>query len=129
MVRMMASTALHLLANAVGLLLARIFLTGFTFDIPSFVIAVILFSAIGVVTGPLLLKLSMKNVPALQGGVALVTTFVALWLTNLILPGFDVGGVKNLLLGTFIVWLGALIAGVFLPMFLFKKYLEEKRSN
>ena len=63
-----------------------------------------------------------------MGGVALVTTFVGLWLTNMFVDGMTVGGLTNLLLGTLIVWLGALIAGILLPVYVFKSLREERKS-
>lgn len=94
----------------------------------SFVSTVVLFSVIEVFVSPLLTKVSVKNMPALSGGVALVTTFVGLWVTSFWLSGFEIGGLRNLFLATFIVWLGALLAGVILPMFLFKKYRDNKKA-
>jgi hypothetical protein len=103
-------------------------LPGFVIDFTSFVSTAVLFTLIEVFLSPLLTKISIKNMPTLAGGVALVTTFVGLLGTSYLLPGFTIGGIRNLLLSTFIVWLGALLAGVFLPMFMFKKYLENRKS-
>lgn len=126
MVRTLITAALYLLANAVGLFLAMLILPDFKIDVTSFISTVVLFTLVEVFISPLLTKVSIKNMPALAGGVALVTTFVGLWATSYFLAGFTIGGMRNLFLATFIVWLGALIAGVILPMFLFKKYLESK---
>ena len=128
MMRTLISAGLYLLANSVGLLLAMALLPGFRIDVPSFITAVLLFTVIEVVASPLLTKMSLKNLPALSGGVALVTTCLGLVLTSHFLDGMDIGGLKNLLLATLIVWLGALLAGVFLPMVLFKKYLQNRRA-
>lgn len=103
-------------------------LPGFKIDVTSFISTVALFTLIEIFVSPLLTKLSIRNIPTLAGGVALVTTFAGLWATSYFLPGFSIGGVRNLLLATFIVWLGALLAGIILPMFLFKKYLENRNS-
>jgi len=129
MMRFLVSTAAHLVGNAVGLLLASILLDGFTIQPLALVIVVVIFTAIEVVASPLITKISMKNMPQLMGGVALVTTFVGLWLTDLIVEGFDVGGVTNWLLGTLIVWLGALIAGVLLPIYVFKSLREDHKKG
>ncbi|MCA0870598.1 phage holin family protein [Seohaeicola saemankumensis] len=129
MMRFLMSTAAHLVGNAVGLLLASILLDGFSIQPLALVIVVVIFTAIEVVASPLITKISMKNMPQLMGGVALVTTFVGLWLTDLIVEGFDVGGVTNWLLGTLIVWLGALIAGVLLPIYVFKSLREDHKKG
>ncbi len=42
----------------------------------AFVVAVLIFTVVEVVADPLLTKIALTSVPALRGGVALVTTFV-----------------------------------------------------
>lgn len=127
MTRMLAVAALALLANAFGLLLAIVLLDGFSIDVTAFITAVLLFTVAAVVAEPILTRVSQKNLPALAGGVALVTTFVGLFITSLLLEGMDIGGMTNLFLATFIVWLGALIAGLILPKFLLTKYLQSNK--
>jgi hypothetical protein len=128
MTRMLATAALSLLANAIGLVLAILLLSGFSIDVTAFITAVVLFTLAAVIAEPILTKISQKNLPAMAGGVALVTTFVGLFLTSILLDGMNTGGMTNLFLATFIVWLGALIAGIFLSKFLLKKYLQSNKS-
>ncbi|WP_235913105.1 phage holin family protein [Oceanomicrobium pacificus] len=124
---MLVSALMFTLGNAVGLLLAVWFLPEFTIDPVSFVVAVLLFTVIEVIASPLLTKMSLKNVPAMQGGVALVTTFVGLGITGAVLAGMEIGGITTWLAATLLVWLGALVAHLVLPMFMFKKVMEERR--
>jgi len=128
MTRMLAVAALALMSNAVGLLLAVLFVTGFSIDLTAFITAVVLFTLAAVIAEPLLTKLSKENLPALTGGVALVTTFVGLFLTSLIVDGMQTGGMVNLFLATLVVWVGALIAGIVLSKFLLAKYLQRGKS-
>lgn len=129
MLRFLAQTALNLLANAVGLLVASLVVPGFTMRPIGFVIAVAIFTALQIVLGPLMLSLSIKYLPALRGGVALVTTFVSLLLTNWLSDGLNIDGITAWLLGTFVVWLAVLLAAVVLPLFLFKEILSEARQR
>ncbi len=128
MVRMFWSAIAALVGNAIGLFLATVLLDGFSVAPLAFVIAVVVFTVIYMIASPLITSLSQKNMPSLMGGVALVTTFVGLWLTNMFVDGMTVGGLTNLLLGTLIVWLGALIAGILLPVYVFKSLREERKS-
>lgn len=128
MTRMLATAALSLMANAIGLLLAMILIDGFSIDLTAFVLAVVLFTIAAVVADPLLTRISQQNLPALAGGVALVTTFVGLFLTSLLVEGMTTGGMVNLFLATFVVWLGALIAGIVLARFLLAKYLKPNKT-
>ena len=125
MVRFLISTAIYLAANAIGLLIAVVLLPGFTVGPMSFVLAVLVFSAIQTVAGPLITKISLKNLPQLMGGIALVTIFLGLWLTDIIMPGMSIGGISNWLAATLLVWLGSLLAGILLPMYLLKEAVEK----
>ena len=82
MIRLLASIALEILANAVGLLVAAWLLDGFSMDTTAFVVAVLIFSVVKFVLDPLILKMSIRYVPALRGGIALVTTLVSLIITS-----------------------------------------------
>lgn len=130
MVRTLISAAIYVLANAVGLLVASLLLgENFSFTAKGFIFATLLLSLVNVVAGPLIEKMSEKNVPALKGGVALVTTFVGLWITNLFVGGMTISGASTWLLGTILVWAGALIATIVLPIFLVKKAVKDHREG
>ncbi len=124
--RIMSILAL-LAGNAVGLLLATALLSGFSIRPLSLIIVVVVFTLVQVVAEPLITRIGEKNVPALKGGVALVVTFVGLLITDLITSGLTVGGISNLLAATLLVWLGALIAGIVLPIYVFKELRENKK--
>jgi hypothetical protein len=120
---------LTLLANAVGLFAASIIINGFEISGLAFISAVLIFTAVEVVAGPLITKIALKNAPALLGGIALVTTFVGLFITNLFSDGISFDGISSWVLATLIVWLFALLASLVLPLFIFKKTLTKARSD
>ncbi|MFV0514947.1 MAG: phage holin family protein [Jhaorihella sp.] len=128
MMRFLISTAAHLVGNAAGLLLAAALLNGFTIAPLALLIVVVVFTAVEVVASPLITKVSLRKMPSLMGGVALVTTFVGLWVTEIFVDGFQIGGLSNWLAATLLVWLGALIAGVLLPIYVFKSLREERKG-
>lgn len=115
------SALLFMLSNAAGLLLAGMVLPGFSIGIFALVFATILFSLFEVILGPLIVKLARKRLPAIEGGIALVITFVGLFFTSILIHDMHLGGLINWLLASLIVWLGALLAGMILPRFLFTK--------
>ena len=121
MVRALISFGIHLLANALGLLVAAWVLTDMTIDSVAFVIAVLIFTVVEVILDPLFTKMAMKNVPALRGGTALVTTLVGLIITVLLSDGLSITGLDTWIFATLIVWLAALLAGLILPVILVKK--------
>ncbi|WP_424831712.1 hypothetical protein [Ruegeria sp.] len=121
-------SALALLAgNAIGLLLAMLLLSGFAIRPLSFIVVVIVFTVVQVVAEPLILKLGEKKAPALKGGIALIVTFVGLLVTDLITAGLTIGGISNLLAATLLVWLGALIGSIVLPIYVFTELREPKQ--
>lgn len=125
MVRLLASAVLHLVANAVGLLIAALVLSGFSVTPMAFVIAVLIFTLVEVVLDPLIVKISVRYAPALRGGVALVTTLAGLVVTTLITDGLTIKGLTAWVVGTLIVWLGGVLAALVLPLFLFRSVLRE----
>lgn len=129
MLRLLARTVLHLLANAVGLLIAAAFLPGFNIDVLSFAVVTAIFTVIEVIAGPLLVSLSVKYAPALVGGIALITTFAGLLVANVASDGLNIDGIGTWLMASLIVWAGALIAGFVLPLFLFKQLLSGSGSR
>lgn len=129
MLRILASTCLYVLGNAVGLLVASVVLPGFTINLLSLIVVAVVFTVIVVVATPLLVKISIKNVPQMSGGVALVATLVGLIGASMFSDGLTIEGLTTWILAPLIVWLVALIAGLVLPLFLFKKVLEEKKQD
>jgi putative membrane protein len=129
MIRLLASTVLHLLANAAGLLIAAAVLPGFSINGVVFVTAVLIFTVTEVIAGPLIIKIALKNLPALVGGIALVTTLVGLVATDIFSDGLTISGLSTWVLATLIVWLGALIAGLALPLVIFKKTLDRHKAE
>ena len=123
------SAAVHLGANAIGLLVAALFLDDMSIDGAAFVIAVVIFTLVEVIAQPLIMKIAVKNVHALVGGVALVTTFVGLLLTDLISDGLSIDGALTWVLATIIVWLAGMLAGVILASLFLKKTVEAVKAH
>lgn len=129
MLRFLATATLTLLANAAGLLVAAVALPGLQVRPLGFVVSVLFFTAVEVLLGPFVLKMAVKYVPALRGGIALVTTFVGLFLTTLFTDGLTISGASTWILAPFIVWVFVLVAAVLLPMVLFKNILSEVKDR
>jgi putative membrane protein len=127
-IRLLVSTALHLAANAIGLLVATLALDDMTIDATSFVFAVLIFTVVEVLAGPLLQKIALKNVQALMGSVALITTFVGLVITAIVSDGLRITGVWTWVLATIIVWLAGLLAGLILPVIFVKKAVDNRQA-
>lgn len=129
MIRLIASTILYVLGNAIGIIVASSVLPGFSIDVLSIVIVAVIFTVIVAVITPLLIKISIKNVPQMTGGVALVAILIGLIGTSFFSDGLTIDGLNTWLLAPLIIWVVALIAGLVLPLFLFKKTLEKKKEE
>ncbi len=116
----LSSAITYLIANAVGLLLAILLLPGFSVGFLAFLVAVLIFTVVQAIAGPLVVRLSKSYAPQLMGGISLVTIFVGLLITAVIVSGMTIGGISNLLAATLLVWLGSLAADIVLKIAGFK---------
>jgi uncharacterized membrane protein YvlD (DUF360 family) len=111
---------MSLLANALALVVASMFLTGFAITGFGFVVAVCIFTAATVLLEPLITRIAAKNAPYLLGGIALVTTLVGLVITTLFTDGLHIIGVSTWIMATLIIWIAAIVASLVLRRYLFK---------
>jgi len=64
-----------------------------------------------------------------MGGIALVTIFAGLFVTDIIMDGMTIGGIANWLAATLLVWIGSLLASILLPIYVFKQLSEKAKSD
>lgn len=128
MIRMLISAALHLGANAVGLAVAALVLEEMSIDILSFVVAVVIFTLVEVVSRPYFASLAMKGASYLQGATALAATLAGLIITALISDGLQIEGLGTWVVATLIVWAAALVAAFLLPVIFVKSRVEDRRA-
>jgi hypothetical protein len=129
MIRLALSVLATIIANAVGLLLATVLLTGFTIDAVSFAVVLLVFTGVMILTGPLVTKIAVTSIPQIRGSISLVSVFFGLKVTEWLMPGFDMGGLSNWLAATLLVWLGSLIAEILLPIYVFKQLRNNGGNN
>ncbi len=128
MIRVLVRTAVLLIANAVGLLVAAAVLDGVTLDAAGFIVAVIVFTVAFALMQPFLAVQLRRGGSAALGGVALIATLASLIITTLITDGLSISGAGTWVAATVIVWVAALLAAFILPFLGLKKYLEERRA-
>lgn len=138
MLRLLARTAVLLLAVAVGMLLtdwAFAALGWQTFDIHwasplAFVLAVVVFAVAQAVLTPFFAKVARDNAPAMLSAVGLITTYVALLIAVLVAPdGLDISGWLGWIVGPVIVWIVTLLANFLLPALLLKNAVEKRGQD
>ena len=121
MFRFLAITVLTLIGNALGLIVASWVLSGFHVTVQGFIWTVIFFTIAQLILSPFVLSMSIRYLPALRGGIALVTTLLVLFITTLFTSGVEIQDLTAWILAPLIIWLTTVLAGVVLPLFLFKK--------
>jgi uncharacterized protein YacL len=138
MIRLLARTAIFLLAAAIGIVLTDILFGAFdwqTFDVDwsnplGFVLAVVIFAIGQAVLSPFFAQLARRNAPTLLGAVGLITTYVALLVASLISSdGLEISGWQGWVLGPIIVWLVTMLATFLLPAVMLKNALSDDRDR
>jgi len=127
-IRVIVRTAVMLLANAVGLIVAATVLDGMDLDATAFIFAVVIFTVVYALMLPFFASQLRRRGSSALGGVALIATLVSLIVTDLISDGFTISGVGTWIAATVIVWLASLLAAFILPYLGLKKYLEERQA-
>jgi uncharacterized membrane protein YvlD (DUF360 family) len=123
-IRFIVRTAITLVANAVGLLVAAALLEGVKLDVSGFLVAVVLFTVVFALMQPFLMSQLQRRGNSALGGVSLITSLIALIVTDVVSDGLSINGLSAWIGAAVIVWAGALIAAFILPFFGLRKYLE-----
>lgn len=129
MIRLLVRILLQFISSAIGLILASLIVPGFHIKAVGFLVSLLFFVGIGFLFEPLLFKLSLQYIPALRGGIAFVTTFVSLLLTTIFTDALTIDDLTTWVIAPLIIWLCVLLASVILPLFMFKKILQNKPSD
>ncbi len=126
MIRLLVRTFVLLVANAVGLIVAAFVLDGMDINATGFIISLVIFTVALALMQPFLGSGMRRRGSSALGGVALIATFVALLITDIISDGLSIDGIGTWLAATVIVWAAALLAAFILPFLGLKKYLENR---
>ena len=127
MIRLVVRTLIALAANAVGLIVATLVIDDFDLSVTGFVVAVVVYTITFALMQPFLIAQLRRAPAAVLGGVSLIATLVSLIVTVLVTDGLSIGTASAWILGTLVVWLGALLAGLVIPFFGLRKFLDERR--
>ncbi len=125
MVRTLIKVGLTIAGNAIGLLVAAALLDDVKLSGAAFILAVIIFTVAELILEPFIEKMVTEHAERLRIFTSLVTTFLALLVTDLLSDGLSIEGAGTWLLATVIVWLGTLLAGVIL----LRLFVDERRDE
>lgn len=127
MVRGIIKILLLIVGNAIGLIVADLLLDDVHLNFSGFLISLAIFTVAEIVIAPLIDKALAQRASIIQAAAALITTFLALLITDVVSDGLGITGALTWVLATVIVWLGTLIAGVLLVRAFLKDAREDRR--
>jgi putative membrane protein len=126
MIRFLIRVGIALLGAAIGLIVAAAVLDDMTLDGAAFVVAIVIFAVLTAVLEPLIEKIGDENLSIVAMFSSLITTFLALLITELVSDGLEISGVTTWVIATVIVWAAtALATWILLRMFI--KNVRENR--
>jgi uncharacterized membrane protein YvlD (DUF360 family) len=124
-VRTLIKIVLTIAGNAIGLLVASVLLDDVELNASGFLIALLIFTVAELLIEPIVEKLFTTHAEKLRMLTSLVTTFLALLVTDVVSDGLSIEGAWTWVLATVIVWLGTLLAGVILV----RMFLADRRDE
>ena len=87
------------------------------------------FAVVQAILSPLIGNMVEKNASAFSGGVGIVSSLVALFITNIASTSLSVsGGIGTWILAALVIWIFGAIAAFILPYVLVKRAINERRD-
>jgi hypothetical protein len=126
MIRLLIRVGIALLGAAIGLIVAAVVLgDDMTLDGAAFVLALIIFVVLTAVLEPLIEKIGDEHMSIIAMFSSLITTFLALLITDIVSDGLSIDGTVTWLLATLIVWAGTALA----TWILLRMFIKNVREN
>ncbi len=126
MIRLLIRIGVALLGAAIGLIVGAVVLDDMTLDGAAFLLAIVIFVVLTAVLEPLIEKIGDEHLSLVATFSSLITTFLALLITELVSDGLNISGAGTWLFATLIVWAcTALATWILLRMFI--KNVRENR--
>ncbi len=102
-------TVLAAAANAVTLLIAAALFDKISINAVTFIVAVVIFTVAALAVKPLAERLAGQYASGVTWVAGLVTTYLALLVTDILSDGLEIEGIGTWIMGTVVVWLGTLV--------------------
>lgn len=125
MIRMLIRTGIALLGAAIGFIVAALVLDDMTLDGAAFLIAVVIFVVLTAVLEPFIEKIGDEHLSLISMFSSLITTFLALLITELVSDGLNITGSVTWVLATLIVWASTALA----TLILVRMFVKDVREN
>lgn len=108
---------------AIGILGAGLLVSGFQVHIKGFFIVVVILAALQALLSPLVSKLIGRYIPALEGGIGLISTLIALFVASLIPApeGISANSFGSWVVAGLVVWVVTAFASILISWFIERK--------
>jgi putative membrane protein len=123
---MLIRIGIALLGAAIGFIIAALVLDDMTLDGAAFLIAVGIFVVLTAVLEPLIEKIGDEHLSIVSMFSSLITTFLALLITELVSDGLNITGSVTWVLATLIVWASTALATLILARMFIKNVRENR---
>ena len=114
MVSRLIGLVIILASAALGVGAAALLVDGFRVQPGGFILSIVVLTVAQALLAPLVAKLVGRHVPALEGGVGVLSTLLALLVASLIPRGITLGSVSTWVLATLVIWVVTGIASAVL---------------
>lgn len=130
MIRFLIRTAIYFASALIGIIAADLLLPGFSVKgVTSYLVVAIVYALIQALISPLLGQMAQRNASAFMGGIGLISAFISLFITNLLLNSLTIDGAVTWIAAALCVWLFGAIAAFILPFLLLRKAVDERRDR
>lgn len=127
MIRFLLSIAVNLVSAAVAFLICWAVVGGFHISLGGFFIAVAIFTAVQSLLGPFIFNIARKYASAMLGGIGLLSTLVALWITTLVSGALRIDGFSSWLASTVVVWFASALLTWCLGFLILERWWDRKQ--
>ncbi len=128
MVRFLLTVASHLVTSAIALLIAAWLVDGVTIRWEGFLLAVGVFTLAQAILAPFVFNLARKHASAILGGIGLVSTLLALFVTTWFPGGMQINGFTAWVTTVVLVWCLSALGTWLLGAVVIKRILARRGS-
>lgn len=129
MIRLLIRAAIFLGSAAIAVWVTSLILAdGMSVPFGALLYIAVIFAVIQVILTPFFFKMTRKYANAFIGGVGLISTFVSLLVTTVLISDFSITGVATWIAATVLIWLITAIASWLLPLWLLKEKVKGRRK-
>lgn len=128
MIRFLLNLAVNFVSAAIAFLICYAVVPDFDISLGGFFIAVAIFTALQSLLAPFVFNIARQYASALLGGIGLVSTLLALWITTLISGALNINGASAWIASTVVVWFASAVLTWGLGFLVLRRWWDGKQE-